>query len=196
MEQQKAGNAALTATKHIKNKTDGVVARDEFERTVTEILNASTLIIIQNKPTDSKKIAEEEQISEETLHEDHDAVDQIPDGRPSEDKENPEEHSAAFSSKEKSKIKAGDATEEEAEDTSEEEAVTTDKKRAEVPAKSRHPEERCAIFSRDAEETVKAKDQSEEEAGHDVKKQAKEKAEHEAENPQARVHSRKHGGAH
>ena len=60
MEQQKAGNSALTATKYIKNKTDELVARDKFERTETETLNTSTFIIIKNKPTSkSKKIAVE-----------------------------------------------------------------------------------------------------------------------------------------
>ena len=56
---QNAGSAALTAIKTAKNKIDELVARDKFERTETETLNASTFIIIQNKPAESKQIAEE-----------------------------------------------------------------------------------------------------------------------------------------
>ena len=54
---QNAGSAALTAIKTAKNKIDELVARDKFDRTETETLNASTFIIIKNKSAESKRIA-------------------------------------------------------------------------------------------------------------------------------------------
>ena len=53
---QNAGSTALTAIKTAKNKTDELAARDKIETTGTETRNASTCIIIQNKPAESKKI--------------------------------------------------------------------------------------------------------------------------------------------